>query len=477
MKKAAIYVRVSSQEQAQNFSIDAQKEKLISYCKAKSWNILDIYVDAGWTGANTDRPGLQKLLNELDDIDIVLVYKLDRLSRSQKDTLFLIEEKFLPAEVDFVSLSESFDTTTPFGKAMIGILSVFAQLERETIKERTKLGKEKRAKEGLFRGGGYVPHGYKYLPETDELVIDEYEAIHVKEIFRLYNKGHGYHAIATIMDKKGFKKKNGVLWQTNAIVRILSNHIYRGFIEYKRELYQGVHEPIIDEDLFNKTQELMKKRSNKKYPRSKYLLTGMIKCGYCGARLKGTWITRCEDGEKTYYYYCYSAAKTPKHMIKDPNCPGKHIPMKKVDHEVINHIINTKLDKDIMKDKYTSRLKEDSIKLDIDILSEQIDNIDKQISKLMDLYQYDNIPANELSKRLEELHINKKNLLKTISEYNNSRSIICNKQVKVQEILSILDNFELIWKEATFEEKRNILKLLIKEVIITNDNVKIIPNY
>jgi len=210
MRNTGIYIRVSTQEQAkEGFSVEAQKDKLIAYCNAKNWNIYDIYIDGGYSGGSLERPALKKMLDELENIDVVLVYKLDRLSRSQKDTLLLIEERFLESKVDFVSLSESFDTTTPFGMAIIGILSVFAQLERETIKERSKLGKEKRAKEGLWRGGANVPTGYKYIEDNGGLIIDNYEAMQIKEIFKLYNEGKGYHKIAELLNKKG---KDAKLW-------------------------------------------------------------------------------------------------------------------------------------------------------------------------------------------------------------------------------------------------------------------------
>ena len=105
MKRAAIYIRVSTQEQAQEgYSVGEQRERLIAYCKAQAWVIANIYVDGGYSGANLNRPGIQKLMAETANFDIVLVYKLDRLSRSQRDTLYLIEEIFLPNKVDFVSM-------------------------------------------------------------------------------------------------------------------------------------------------------------------------------------------------------------------------------------------------------------------------------------------------------------------------------------------------------------------------------------
>lgn len=164
MKIARIYIRVSTQEQAiEGYSVPAQKERLINYCKAKDYLVDEIYIDGGFTGSNLNRPGMSRMLRDIKerDTDIIVAYKLDRLSRSQKDTLHLIEDAFLKNDIAFVSMQESFDTSTAFGRATVGILSVFAQLERENIKERTMLGKEERAKEGLW-GGGIDPFGYDY---------------------------------------------------------------------------------------------------------------------------------------------------------------------------------------------------------------------------------------------------------------------------------------------------------------------------
>ena len=122
--KAALYMRVSTQEQVENYSIEAQRERLEAYCKSKGWKIYNSYVDGGYSGATLDRPALQQMLSDLDHIDVVVVYRLDRLSRSQRDTLTLIEDYFIKNGVDFVSITETLDTSTPFGKAMIGILSV-----------------------------------------------------------------------------------------------------------------------------------------------------------------------------------------------------------------------------------------------------------------------------------------------------------------------------------------------------------------
>ena len=150
-KRVFIYVRVSTVQQAEEgYSIPQQIERLTKYCEAMGWQVVKVYVDDGHSGGSMERPGLQQMFKDIEKghADLVLVDKLDRLSRSQFDTLYMIQKVFDPQNVAFVSRAEAFDTSTAFGKAMVGILAVFAELERSRIKERMIDGKEGRAKEG-----------------------------------------------------------------------------------------------------------------------------------------------------------------------------------------------------------------------------------------------------------------------------------------------------------------------------------------
>ena len=202
MIKGACYVRVSTDNQLENYSIEEQTDRLKAYCKAKDIQIVKIYTDGGYSGGNVNRPALQQMLQDIDKglIDSVIVYKLDRLSRSQKDTLMLIEDCFLAKNVDFVSVNENFDTSTPFGRAMIGILSVFAQLEKDQITERFTMGRIGRAKNGYFHGGGNAPTGYDYI--DGELIINDYEAIQVKDLYNRFLKGYSIHNCWQYMQQK-----------------------------------------------------------------------------------------------------------------------------------------------------------------------------------------------------------------------------------------------------------------------------------
>ena len=211
MKKCvAIYIRVSTIRQAEEgFSISQQRDRLEKYCAAMDWEISGTFIDDGYTGADMNRPALKSLISKIQNggLDIVLVDKLDRLSRSQYDTLYLIRKIFESAGVTFISRSENLDTSTPIGKCSLGLMSVFAELERSRIQERMKDGKEGRAKAGKWHGGGVVPIGYRYA--NDNLEIDDYEAFQVTEIYRLFCNRMPIAAIVKKMNDSGYRTRYG----------------------------------------------------------------------------------------------------------------------------------------------------------------------------------------------------------------------------------------------------------------------------
>lgn len=466
MKKVGIYIRVSTQEQAQEgYSIAAQKERLISYCKAKDWLISEIYVDGGYSGANLDRPGIQKLITDVSKINLVLVYKLDRLSRSQKDTLHLIEEVFLPAGVDFVSMNESFDTSTPFGRAMIGILSVFAQLERETIKERSLMGRMERAKEGLFHGGPYYPIGYDYV--DGKLVPNEYEAMQVKEIYRMYLEGAGTEKIRRALKKKGWTNRYGAWNSSSAVISVLSTDVYTGIIRYKDVVVENAHEPIIDSETFNKVQQIRhrKQATYKKVFISNSLLQGFVFCGNCGAR----YYVKHNSGAYKYYT-CYSRGKTALKMIKDPTCKNKSWRIPDLDTIVEERVKRLALDRGfferLVKGKKAAEKRQPSEHL---IIRGKIAEINKQISKLMDLYQIDSIPIETISPRIEALHKEKASLQEGLAG-------IAEKEVSEFDLTGIenlLRNISLVWENADTEQKRLLMRPLIDRIEVLEDEVTI----
>ncbi len=453
MRRVAIYIRVSTTEQAEEgFSVPAQKEKLINYCKAREWIISDIYIDPGYSGSNINRPAIQKLITEIKNFDIVLVYKLDRLSRSQKDTLHLIEDVFLSNKVDFVSLSEAFDTSTPFGRASIGILSVFAQLERENIKERSKLGKKERAKNGLYHGGALGPIGYNYA--HGELKIDDYEAMQIREIYNLYTHGMGIKNIVKQMEN--YHHKHGK-WNRESVARIIDSKLYIGKINYYDEYFEGQHDAIVTEELFEKAKAIRHRKYNPKSFKYNSLLAGLIFCGNCGAR----YFMKSDCNGHYKYYKCYSRSKTSSFMIKDPTCKNDIYKEKELDEIIEARIHQIALDKNSVKNK--KKKEEDNIS-EIKTLQKKLSQLEKKIDKLLDLYQLETIPLNDIGKKLSEVYAEKRNIENQIESLEEKKEEVS--QIELEEVLTTIKEK---WENLDLREKRKLLSFLINRIIIFNN--------
>jgi len=251
MKKAGLYLRVSTDEQArEGISLSSQEQKLRDYCNSNNWEIYDIYVDEGKSGAMMGRPELQRLLNDCKEgkVNTILVYRLDRFSRSLRNLIFMVEE-MKNYNVDFVSLTEQLDTTTPTGKLMFHIVGAFAEFERDIIRERIKTCMTTKAKNGYTQYK--PPFGYQSL--NKRLVVNEDEAEIVKDIFSAYLNGY-----STLMISRQFKIPKSLVY------RILTNETYLGHVKWNKDTYNGLHEPIIDEETFKKVSILLKKRRRRK---------------------------------------------------------------------------------------------------------------------------------------------------------------------------------------------------------------------
>ena len=459
----ALYERVSTDLQSEKgHSIPEQRDKLEKYCDVYGWKDFVHYTDAGYTGAKTDRPALNRLIDDIKQgkVDKVLVYKLDRLSRSQKDTLWLIEDVMLSNGCDFVSISENFDTSTPLGRAMIGILAVFAQLEREQIKERMSMGKEGRAKEGKFRGGGFVPIGYDYV--DGELKINEYEAMQIREIHDLFQSGMPVKAIARLFKEKGYTHKYGI-WQEIRIKRLLMSDLYIGNIHYHGESLKGNHEPIIDEETFNKSLEICKSldySKNKNKGRVSYL-GGLLYCSKCGAKYGAS---TCKWKGKEYrYYICHSKRKTNLAMIKDPNCKNKTWYRDELDQLIFDEIGKLALDPSFVhetkaKDDNTGKIK---------TLKKEIAKIEKQKSRFMDLYGLGSFTPEEIQSKIVPLNNQQQKIEDEIA------SLIDDKSVSEETTLNILNKWDDVLKYGDFEQIRSLINALIAKIEINGDDITI----
>ncbi|MEE3428600.1 MAG: recombinase family protein [Ruminococcus sp.] len=485
-KIVALYVRVSLDIQVDGYSIEEQLDRLHKYAESKDWTIYKEYIDPGYSGANIDRPAMQQLLNDVKNkkINTVLVYKLDRLSRSQKDTLYLIEEEFLPNGVDFVSMSENFDTSTPFGKAMVGILSVFAQLEREQIKERMEMGRIGRAKAGKWRGGSNPPIGYDFIDGL--LVINDYEALQIKKIYELFLQGETLNGIARFMNNH-YTNRYSNYNDPHTISKILRNSLYIGKINYKGEEYKGVHEAIIDSDTFYKAQLRYKEISatDEHHYRSpykgKHLLTGLLFCGNCGARYfthtarstkKDKDGKQTKLGEKYSYYKCYTRDGNSK-MKKADFCDNPIYKVEYLDSIVLDEIKKLKLDPDYLKSLIENSQKDNILSDEIRILEDKAEAVKKKIDKLLDLYTVGNIPIEDIGERLRPAYEEQDKINRQLQNLKNNTSN--NSRLNYKETADILHHIGDNLDDLDLSGKREIVQSLISRIEIGHekDTIKI----
>jgi len=251
--RAAIYTRVSTEEQAkEGFSLDAQLEKLRSYCKARDWEVTEEYIDDGYSGRKIKRPAYLKMMEEMEKWDAILVIKMDRIHRNQKNFMAMMEQ-LNKNKKEFVSMSESFDTSTAIGRFVMNIIQGIAQLESEQIGERVYLGMEQKARTNSGVLGFNIPYGYDY--HDGQLHINEKEAQVIKNIYSWYLDGKSMGDIVKMLNDAKVPTKNQGFWAKKMISTILKNPVYCGYLHWEKYVNKSDHEAIVTLHTFNSVQQ------------------------------------------------------------------------------------------------------------------------------------------------------------------------------------------------------------------------------
>jgi site-specific DNA recombinase len=262
MKEIAIYTRVSTEDQArEGFSLDAQMEKLQAYCSAREWKIAGKYVDNGYSGRDTNRPAYQKMMEDIDKWDALLVMKMDRIHRNSKNFMTMMEVLSEKGK-EFVSMTESLDTSTAMGRFVMDIIQRIAQLESEQIGERVYVGMRQKAKDGKGMLGSPAPYGYDY--RDGHFVEIDNEIGTIKKIYGMYLNGKSLGDISSWLEEEGIKTKKRGNWDKKTVSRILSNPIYCGLVEWEDIIVPGDHHAVISVEEFNRTQKLKHGKARRK---------------------------------------------------------------------------------------------------------------------------------------------------------------------------------------------------------------------
>ena len=475
IRKVAIYVRVSTTNQAEEgYSIDGQIDSLEKYCEAMGWDVYNKYIDAGFSGGSLKRPEMANLINDVKKglFDTVLVYKLDRLSRNVRDTLYLIKDVFNINKIDFVSIQENIDTSSAMGTLFLTLLSAIAEFEREQIKERMQLGKLGRAKSGKSMQWAKTSFGYDYIKETGTLSVNPYQALIVRKMFEWYLSGMSITKLRDTLNEQYGQDKE---WSYRTVRVILSNPVYCGYNQFKGQIFPGTHEAIISEDDFNKTQEEIKTRQrtaaqrfNPRPFQAKYMLSGIAQCGYCSAPLAIKLGMIRKDGTRLVKYECKQRhpRKTKGVTVYNNNakCDSGFYFKDDIEHFVLTEISKLQTDSDYI-DKLFSNTNQETI--DRDSYQKQIDNLTAKISRLNDLYIDDRISLEELQKRSSDFMAERTALEKELDADTSLKAV--ERKEDVRRVLDTKDIFTL-----DYEQQKAIARALISKVRVTSESIVIL---
>ncbi|QMS85270.1 recombinase family protein [Candidatus Xianfuyuplasma coldseepsis] len=496
-KKIAIYIRVSSDKQLkQGFSFEDQEEKLIEEVKREKQEYI-VYRDGGISGTKIDnRQGLIRLMKdvELGLISKVYVTKLSRLARNARDLLNIVYD-LKRQDVSFRAINDNIDTSTPMGKAMITLMGLFAEMERDIIIEQTRAGAERRAKEGKMYGSGPI-FGYdRVLDETSEkktmkIVINEQEGEVVRTIFEMYLGGYGYKAITNKLNKAGVRTKKNKLFAINTIKTILDNPLYAGYIRYgkykdwniKRRkglstehiIVEGNHDAIVTKEDWDQVQEKMKQNQRRKAPVGKYILAGVLACPECGSKMTGSKTKyKTKNGPVERLYYSCSQF----HNKGLTACHANGIRVDLIDPIAIKKIAKKLNSPELVETLYNyiteNTIDENSADGKRRILEIEIEKRSRLKSEVLSMHREGLITASELKEELEKIKDRTEEYQHLMSELIEGTDDIKSQSLLItkQDVESFLSDISSILKTKVESERlkvKELIRLIVSRIDITN---------
>ena len=448
--ECVVYMRVSTEKQAEEGNgLESQKRDIQNYCKKNEYIITDYYIDDGYTGANMDRPELQRLITDCvaKRIKCVVAFKLDRLSRSMVDGIYMIERVFQPNNILFKCVHDSISYDSPMEQAYTQMMAVFAQLDKNTMLLRMRGGMLERVKQGYWMGGGNTPYCYSYSKETGTLVPILERKKQANEAIDLFLQGY---SDVKIRDMLGFKSEMVVRSLLTSLVNI-------GYIPYKGKIYKGKHEPIFEIDEFNLAQEVRKNRRKKKTTcinKEPNLLTGLCYCGVCGCAMR---YQKWTHGK--HKIYCCSRDKSMSYLPNyNANCDNTlewAVDIEKqVEAEIMKISLNLSSQKPVAKQSK------------IEILQSQIKKEENRRKRLFNLYADGNDDVLDMIKQSDDTINSLKEQLETEL---SSKEANKKKSVAYENIKKIAD----VWDNIDKRNKNMILKSIIDKIIIVNGDIEI----
>jgi site-specific DNA recombinase len=461
--KIACYLRVSTTEQSEEgYSISAQKNRLEAFCTSQGWDVVRWYVDEGISAKDTNRPELQRMLDGVRKkaFDVVLVYRLDRLTRSVLDLYSLLQE-LEKHNVKFKSATEVYDTTTATGRLFLTLIASLAQWERENLGERVSFGMEEKAKQGKWTVAN-PPYGYRKNGEDLEIV--ESEAIVIRRIFNMYLSGkYGARKIAITLNNEGITMRGGAAFSDVRIRYFLSNPIYKGTMRYNyttnTEQYfevDNVAPPIIEEADFQQAQLIVnnRKRIHPRQATSKHIFSGVLKCARCGKYMSGSTSNTAYKGKKYSHrqYVCNDRMNYKR--CDQPSISEKFLQIRFLD------VLQSFNDEGKRDEVLANEEKKDFTK-EIENINEEIKKIEKRKERWQYAWVNEMISDSDFGTRMKEEEKKEKMLLVELEAFKekDNHSV----DISIPQIFNDITNS---WEYLTVEEKKNFVQTFFKSITV-----------
>ena len=481
--RCAVYTRQSVEDRTDNgfTSLDAQREAgeaFVASMKSEGWIVVPSrYDDGGFSGGNTERPALKRLLQDITDgkIDTVIVYKIDRLSRSLLDFLHLVEF-FEQHQVAFVAVTQQINTATSAGKLMLHILASFASYERAIISERTSDKMCAARRKGKYMGGP-PPLGYDLDREHHRLIVNPDEAAMVRDLFDLYLQHESLLKVADIGNSRGWMtkswvRKDGIRHEGRPLDKtkvstILRNPTYRGMVRHRAALLPGEHEAVVEEATFRQVQAMLDGNGNEggRLPHGKHpgLLQGLLKCGCCGAAMTSTY-TKKKGGRLYRYYQCLTRGKRGKDA-----CPAPYLPAQDIEDLVVGEIRKLARDDELARAVFQEaagqqralipRLQTERQRLVRDRQAKS-----EQIQRLLAVLATTDTPQPSVSERLAELEGIVGKLNGRLTEIDSELSALDQNCIDPDDVARTLAQFDELWDVLYPQERSRLVRSLISTI-------------
>lgn len=463
--RAAVYSRVSSDEQVKGYSLEAQQESCMKYIQDFKHDLHKVYVDDGFSAKSMKRPALQEMLADIrsKNIDLVVIWRLDRLTRRAIDGLNMVHEIFSKYGVSFVTIMEKHDLSTAQGRWMFTVSLANAQNERELIGERVTFGQAKKASKGRRVSLGSI-YGYDVI--NGKLQINESEAAIVREIYRLYvYESWGYGKIASFLNGPEGAPAKKTVWWASTVKGILMNVTYTGINSWTPKHQEAVeekgeHEAIVAEDLFNIAQSQRTRRSNLEMSRSSfnYPFSSIVKCGDCGSSYTAYYTKKPKDKLAYCNYRCQNK--------KSGLCRASDIGGIKLEKLFFEYFKNLEFE----MDEYEPTASKEEIngsEKERKRLEKEIAKIEARKSNFLDLLGDGTISRGDYKTKIDEANISLAQLNERIKNFAIKTK---DEIVPAIRVINIVKQLVADWEFMEDQQKKFVVQLLIKRILIKKTN-------